>query len=163
MSTDEGRPRHGPGVAFALAQLGAFATDRFARRMTELGLTPAQAGLLRMLAVTPGRSQKDLAEALRMPPSRFVPFADELDSRGLIERRRNPADRRLHALYLTDAGTSLLGDVATAAMAHEQEICAGLSAAERAQLLGLLIRVADQQGLSRGVHPGYQNQSESVT
>src|SRR5882757_8010633 len=101
-----------PGVAFALAQIGAHASALFARRIAELELTAAQAGLLRMLAAAPGRSQKEIAADLGMPPSRFVPFADQLDERGLIERRKNPDDRRQHALYLTDAGRALLGEVA---------------------------------------------------
>jgi DNA-binding MarR family transcriptional regulator len=143
-------------VAFVLAQLGAYATDLFARRMNEVGLSPAQAGLLRMLAMAPGRSQKELARDLGMPPSRFVPFADELDERGLIERRKNPTDRRLHALYLTDAGRGLLGEVAKSGMAHEQQISEGLSAEEHDQLLALLLRIVGNQGLTTGVHPGYR-------
>jgi DNA-binding MarR family transcriptional regulator len=139
-----------------LAQLGAHATDLFARRMNQLGLSPAQAGLLRLLAAAPGRSQKELADDLGMPPSRFVPFADELDEKGLIERRKNPADRRLHAVYLTDAGRRMLGELAKAGMAHEQQICQGLTPGERDQLLALLLRVADHQGLAAGVHPGYR-------
>jgi DNA-binding MarR family transcriptional regulator len=143
-------------VAFALARLGAHATDLFARRMNALDLSPAQAGLLRMLAATPGRSQKQLAEDLGMPPSRFVPFADKLDDKGLIERRKNPADRRLHAVYLTDVGRRMLGEVAKAGMAHEQQICQGLTDGEHDQLLALLQRIADHQGLTAGVHPGYR-------
>jgi DNA-binding MarR family transcriptional regulator len=157
MSTNSPQRHHGTGVAFALAQLGAHATAQFARRMADLGLTPAQAGLLRLLAATPGRSQKELADDLGMPPTRFVPFADELDERGLIERRKNPADRRLHAVYLTEAGTALLGEIARAAMAHEQEICTGLSPGEREQLLDLLMRISDQQKLTAGIHPGYRH------
>jgi DNA-binding MarR family transcriptional regulator len=158
MSTSRGRPSgpSGPGVAFTLAQLGAHATDLFARRTSQLGLSPAQAGFLRMVATSPGRSQKELAGDLGMPPSRFVPFADELDQKGLIERRKNPDDRRLHALYLTDAGRRLLGEVAKAGMAHEQQMCAGLSPDEHDQLLDLLRRIAANQGLHDGVHPGYR-------
>jgi DNA-binding MarR family transcriptional regulator len=149
-------------VAFTLAQLGAYATGLFARRMNELDLSPAQAGLLRMLAAAPGRSQKELADDLGMPPSRFVPFADELDEKGLIERRKNPADRRLHALYLTDAGRRMLGEVAKAGLAHEQQICQGLSDDEHDQLLALLQRIAGHQGLTTGVHPGYRDASATT-
>src|SRR5437879_45157 len=158
MTTDHGR-RGGPptpGVAFALAQLGAHASTLFAQRIAALDLTAAQAGLLRMLAAAPGRSQKDIAADLGMPPSRFVPFADQLDERGLIERRKNPGDRRQHALYLTDAGRALLGELAKIGLAHEQQITRGLSADEHDQLLRLLLRIADEQGLVAGLHPGYR-------
>ncbi|MEV0667537.1 MarR family winged helix-turn-helix transcriptional regulator [Actinomadura luteofluorescens] len=144
------------GVAFLLAQLGAHAAGRFAERIAELDLTPPQAGLLRMLAAAPGRSQRELADELGMPPSRFVPFADELEERGLIERRRNPEDRRLYALYLTDTGFVLLARLAEASGAHEREICQALSENERRQVKALLERVAEQQGLGRGIHPGFR-------
>jgi len=147
-----------PGVAFALAQIGAHASALFARRIAELDLTAAQAGLLRMLAMVPGRNQKEIAADLGMPPSRFVPFADQLDERGLIERRKNPDDRRQHALYLTAEGRGLLGELAKAGAAHEQQITRGLSAEEHDQLLRLLHRIADEQGLTQGIHPGHREQ-----
>ncbi|MEO3830054.1 MarR family transcriptional regulator [Actinomadura sp. B10D3] len=156
MNDEEGRPPIPVGVAFLLAQLGAHATARFAERIAELDLTPPQAGLLRMLAGAPGRSQRELAGELGMPPSRFVPFADEMEERGLIERRRNPDDRRLYALYLTEKGLTLLGGLAEAGMAHEKEMCQALSDDEHRQVKELLERMAEQQGLSRGVHPGYR-------
>lgn len=162
MSTDASPPHrppepHSPGIAFALAQLGSHATALFAQRMAELDLTPAQAGLLRMLAATPGRSQRELAEDLRMPPSRFVPFIDELDERGLIERLKNPNDRRLHAVHLTDAGGAMLEEIAKAAAAHERQLCVGLSSEERKQTLELLNHIVKLQGLKVGTHPGYRS------
>ncbi|WP_405488517.1 MarR family winged helix-turn-helix transcriptional regulator [Streptomyces sp. NBC_00096] len=150
-------PRPPGGVAFLLAQLGAHAAERFAERVSALGLTPAQAGLLRLLARTPGRSQRELADVLGMPPSRFVAFADDLEARGLIERRRNPEDRRLYALFLSDAGTALLAGLREVATAHEQQVCEPLSAQERGQLAALLGRLAEAQGLTPGVHPGYRS------
>jgi DNA-binding MarR family transcriptional regulator len=145
------------GNAFLLAQIGAHATAGFASRIAGLGLTPAQAGLLRLVAWQPGQSQQVLARQIRTPPSRLVLLVDHLEERGLIERRRNRDDRRHHALYLTAAGGQFLktklGPIGTA---HEDDICAALTPAEREQLRGLLSRVAAQQGLIPGVHPGYQ-------
>jgi DNA-binding MarR family transcriptional regulator len=145
------------GAAFLLAQLGAHAAQLFAQRIAELDLTPAQAGLLRLLASTPGRSQRELADDLGMPASRFVPFADKLEERGLIERRRNTSDRRLYALHLTDQGLGLLAELRKAGAAHEQEICQALSPDEHHQLIDLLSRIAEQQQLTPGVHPGYRS------
>ncbi|MFD7027281.1 MarR family winged helix-turn-helix transcriptional regulator [Streptomyces sp. NPDC059917] len=164
-TTDDGGggPRPHGGVAFLLAQLGAHAAGRFAERVSALGLTPAQAGLLRLLARNPGRSQRELADVLGMPPSRFVAFADDLEARGLIERRRNPEDRRLYALFLGDAGTALLADLREVATAHEQQICEPLSAEEHEQLTALLGRLAAAQGLTPGVHPGYRSAQTART
>ncbi|MGF1430984.1 MarR family winged helix-turn-helix transcriptional regulator [Kitasatospora sp. LaBMicrA B282] len=157
MNPPEGASPAIGGAAFLLAQLGSHAAGLFADRIAGLGLTPAQAGLLRLLAFTPGRSQRELADDLGMPPSRFVPFADELEARGLIERRRNPTDRRLYALYLTDQGTALLAGLREAGMAHERQVCEALTPEEHGQLIGLLRRIAEQQELTPGVHPGYRS------
>ena len=46
------------GSAFLLAQVGAHAAQRFTERIGELDLTPAQVGLLRLVASRPGQSQQ---------------------------------------------------------------------------------------------------------
>jgi DNA-binding MarR family transcriptional regulator len=149
-------PPRRPGNAFLLAQLGSHAAGRFAERVRALSLTPAQAGLLRLIAWQPGQSQQQIARTLGTPPSRLVLLIDSLEERGLIERRRNPDDRRHHAVHLTGAGTAFMGQLASAGAAHEDDICDGLDPAERAQLRELLERIAVRQGLTAGVHPGYR-------
>jgi DNA-binding MarR family transcriptional regulator len=151
------------GVAFSLAQLGAHVTGRYRQRMAELDLTPAETGLLLRIARTPGQSQQALADALGTPPTRLVAMLDGLESRGAIERRRNPADRRFNAVYLTDDGEELRRAIARVATAHERDITAALDDNERAQLRGLLGRISDQQGLIPGVHPGYRNRPPAGT
>lgn len=145
------------GVAFLLAQLGQQATERFAARLAELDLVPPQAGILRVIATEPGRSQQALAERLQLFPSRMVAFIDELTERGLIERRRSTQDRRLNALFLTDKGKAVLEQVAAVGQAHEAEFTTGLTAGQRATLSELLGLIAAGQGLSPGIHPGYRS------
>lgn len=145
-----------PGAAFLITQLGTHAAGLFAQALAPLDLTPPQAGLLRVLAVDPGRSQRALADALGMPQNRFVAFVDALEERGLVERRKNPEDRRLHALYLTPKGLSLLAKVRDVGMAHERRLLQSLTEDEHRQLAALLRRIADQEGLHPGVHPGYR-------
>jgi DNA-binding MarR family transcriptional regulator len=149
------------GAAFLLAQLGAHASDRFAQRVQELGLTPPDVGLLRMIAGQPGRSQQSVALDLGVVPSRVVVLVDNLDHKGLVERRQGATDRRHHALHLTDDGQEVLTLMRSVANAHEEDICAALDEDERAQLTGLLRRIADQQGLTPGVHPGYRQLSSA--
>lgn len=140
-----GRPT---GTAFLLAQLGAHATGRFADRIAPLGLTPPQGGLLRVIAAEPGRSQHAVAEHLGIHPSRLVALVDDLKGGGLVERCRSTRDRRQHALHLTEHGHATLARLSRASAEHEAELCAALSGDERAQLAGLLRRVADQQDLT---------------
>lgn len=144
------------GVAFLLAQLGAHATARFAARVGELGLDPATVGLLRMIGRQPGRSQQSLAEELGVVRSRVVTLIDNLEQKGLVQRRRSAVDRRNHELHLTAEATRVLGRMREVGMAHEQEICAALSPAQRGQLKDLLETIAAQQGLAPGVHPGFR-------
>ncbi|WP_067885570.1 MarR family winged helix-turn-helix transcriptional regulator [Nocardia vaccinii] len=148
---EAGGGRASGGVGFLLAQVGAHAASHFAEGIAALDLSPHQASLLRLLVTGPGRSQRELAEALGMPPSRFVPLADTLEERGLIERRRSPRDRRLHAVHLTPAGRKLLSELSIAARANEDELCAALSSDERALLVALLSRIAVDQGLIPGI------------
>ena len=88
-----------PGSAFLLTQLGTYAAQEFAKRVAELDLTPPQAGLLRAISLEPGRSQQALARHLGTPATRLVALVDGLEQRGLVERRRNPDDRRLYAVH----------------------------------------------------------------
>jgi len=144
------------GLGFLLAQVGAHAAARFAERLEPLGLTPPQAGILRAVDLGDGLSQQALGERLGMFPSRLVQVLDELEQRGLIERRSNPADRRSHALYLTEPGREALGRIGPIAREHQDALCAALDESERAQLVDFLRRIAAEQQLTPGIHPGYR-------
>jgi hypothetical protein len=84
----------------------------------------------------------------------MVALVDELERGGLLERRPSPADRRAHALHLTGDGRRLLDRLMQVSAEHEAQLCAGLTDSERRQLNALLSRVAAEQGLPTGVHPG---------
>ncbi len=142
--------------AFLLAQLGAHAASQFAERLLVLQLTPPDVGILRLLRVVSGLSQQELAAKLQIHPSRLVAILDNLEKRGLVERRANPDDRRLYSLHLTKVGGELLEKIGKVAREHQDTLLTALSKEERNELTALLLRIADQQGLVRGVHPGYQ-------
>jgi DNA-binding MarR family transcriptional regulator len=149
-------PRPPISCAFLLAQIGAYAAGRFAERLAAVELQPQHAGVLRLIGMSGGLSQRRLGEMLGVFPSRTVALVDELETRGLVERRDEPADRRSYALHLTERGTQALRDIGRIAREHDEAVCAGLSAPEREQLKVLLTRVAADQGLTPGVHPGYR-------
>jgi DNA-binding MarR family transcriptional regulator len=144
------------GVAFLLAQLGHHAAQLFAERIAALELTPPHAGILRAIATNPGRSQQALSKQLGLLPSRVVAYVDELEDRGYVERRRNPADRRPHALYLTESGKQLMQKVSELAKEHERTLTAALNGQQRRTLNELLATLAQHEGLTPGVHPGYR-------
>jgi DNA-binding MarR family transcriptional regulator len=157
-SQEAGRKR--TDVAFLLAQLGAYAAERFGERAAALDFSRPQAGLLRLISREPGQSQQAIARRLGTPPSRLVALVDGLEQRGLIERRRNPGDRRNYALHLTAAGEQAMTGLSQVSLEHEQAIAAPLTPAERAQLSKLLGKLAAAHGLVPGIHPGYRNLSE---
>ena len=157
-SQEAGRKR--TDVAFLLAQLGAYAAERFGERAAALDFSRPQAGLLRLISREPGQSQQAVARRLGTPPSRLVALVDGLEERGLIERRRNPGDRRNYALHLTAAGERAMADLSQAALEHEHAVAAPLTQAERAQLSSLLAKLAAAHGLVPGVHPGYRDLPE---
>src|SRR3954463_8720112 len=97
-----------PRIAFLLSQLGAHVSERFAARCQELGLTPSQAAVLRLVGRTPGLSQRTLADRVGTVPSRIVMLIDGLEQRGLVSRTRSSTDRRNYELHLTAEGGTLL-------------------------------------------------------
>ena len=109
-----------------------------------------------MLGRSGGLSQRQLAVAIKIHPSRLVAILDELEDRGLLERQAHAKDRRLYALHLTRKGEATFERLRGIAQEHRTLICAGLSERECEQLTDLLQRIADQQGLAPGVHPGYR-------
>lgn len=142
------------GNAFLLSQIGSLAARRYAERISGLELVPAQTGLMWTMSVVPGLSQQALAARIGAAPSRLVELIDELQRRNLVERRRG-ADRRTYELHLTDEGRSMLDRVRTAAMDHDREFLHVLDDDDRQNLHRLLSRIADSQGLTPGVHPGF--------
>jgi DNA-binding MarR family transcriptional regulator len=143
-------------AGFLLAQLGTHAHRRFAERLAQLDLNPRHFGMLSHLAAAEGQSQQALSVALGIHRSAVVALVDDLEHRGLAERRRDPADRRAYTLYLTPMGRALLADLELIAEEHEAELLTALDASERSQLISLLQRVAESQGLAAGVHPNLE-------
>jgi len=146
----------GDNVAFLLSQLGHRSASVFADLIASVDLTPPHAGILRAIASEPGRSQQALSGQLGLLPSRVVAYVDELEDRGYVERRRNPYDRRLHALYLTASGKKIMSKLGELGRQHERLMTAGLDTEQRDTLRRLLSTVAERQGLTPHVHPGYR-------
>lgn len=142
--------------AFLLAQIGAHAATRFAERLATLQLSPPDAGILRLLRMSAGISQQALSVKLQIHPSRLVAILDNLEKRNLIERKPNPDDRRLYSLHLTNDGVEILERIGKVAREHQDALLAALNNDERGSLTALLQKIAGEQGLTPGVHPGYQ-------
>ena len=145
-----GRPAR---TAFLLAQVGAIASARFAERTREIGLSPSDAGVLRLVGRTPGLSQRSLADRLGAVPSRVVALIDSLEQRGMVGRVRSDTDRRNYELRLTPDGERVLRELRRVAERHEADLLAPLAPEQAAQLHALLAELARANGLDQDVHP----------
>lgn len=137
---------------------------RWSAQLEPLGVTPHQVRALRGVAEGAGGGigsgagaraasrpvadddagvrLRDLAERLRIAPRSATDVVDQLESRGLVERAADPADRRAVRIRLTDAGRGLLRRVHEARRTEAADFFAVLAPADRAELARLLARVA---------------------
>src|SRR3954469_11920860 len=91
-------------TGFLLGYLGEKSRRNFVSLLEPHGFHPREFGLLTVLAKRPGITQQELASLARVDPSSMVAVLDELERRGVAERRVDPDDRRRRAVYLTDEG-----------------------------------------------------------
>jgi DNA-binding MarR family transcriptional regulator len=129
-------------VSFLLARHGAITNLRLRDALAEIGYSPRQGSTLMQLAAEDGRmGQQALSESLGIDPSVLVGILNDLEGGGLVERRRDPADRRRHIVAITAKGRRALADVRQALSVVERDLFGDLDAAELATLRGLLDRV----------------------
>src|SRR4051795_12319501 len=136
-----GAPVHAR-AAYLLARVGRSQQVRFAERMRMLGLRPKHFAVLNAVALSDGASQQELGGRMGLDPSGLVGAIDELEGMGLVERRRDPADRRRYVLALTADGTATLRRARRLVSDGARELLDVLDDAEVDALVGLLGRVA---------------------
>ena len=88
-------------------------------------------------------SQRELAGAVGIQGATLTHHLNTMESAGLVTRRRDPANRRLHLVELTPAGDALFVRLRDAATAFDRRLRAGLTEAEVSQLGALLTRLRD--------------------
>src|ERR1700677_3577380 len=91
-----------------VARLLRVDADKRARQHT---MTRAQWGILIWLTRQPGISQKELAEFLEVEPITVARLIDRLEARGMVERRRDPRDRRIWRLHLLPPARDVLHEI----------------------------------------------------
>jgi DNA-binding MarR family transcriptional regulator len=137
-----GGPPLAARIAYLLGQIGRSQGLRLTERLAPLGLRPKHFALLNIVAAEEGSSQQKLGERLSLEPSGIVPTIDELEAQGLLERRRDPEDRRRYALYLTTEGHGKLTEARMAATARATELLTPLDEHELVVLEDMLTRIA---------------------
>jgi len=135
-----------------LSSLGYTVSRRFHEVLRPLELEPGEFALLRAISASEGEAQNALAERLHISPSWMVTIVDELEKRGLLERRPHARDRRVRNLHLTAAGKKLLKRAEKQAEQFDRQVAEQLDEAELRRLLDLLDRVAEGLELQPGAH-----------
>lgn len=121
----------------------------WARMEQELALTGhalnfSQFITLRELALNPGVvSVSDLARVAHLHPGAMTRLLDKLETRGLIERSTDPADRRALHINLTAAGQTMWSEIHDCGQRVHSAALHGLTDIEQAQLMRLLNQVRD--------------------
>lgn len=108
------------------------------RALAALGLGVKEFGALSVLVEEGPLSQQRLGERQGVDRTTMVAVVDELERRGLVERRRNPDDRRAYSLHPTSKGRRMLRQASEAAKRAEDEFLAPISAGDRRRLKQLL-------------------------
>lgn len=133
---------HLPGlVGYALRQAQLAVFRDFLRAFSRFNIRPVQYGILTVIERNPGLKQQHVCQAIGIRRANFVTLLDDLEHRGLARRGPSANDQRASALYLTEKGEALMGELRKANKDHEKRIGAGLSEEKRKLLIQLLNRV----------------------
>jgi DNA-binding MarR family transcriptional regulator len=112
--------------------------------LADQGLVSLEYAVLATLAEEPGIDQRRLAEAIGIDRNSASQMVDALAGRGLLQRDVDPEDRRARVLHLTEAGRARRDRTRPLLLAANARVLAPLAPAERETLLGLLLRVVEQ-------------------
>lgn len=93
---------------YDVARLMRTRFDRWARTY---GMTRAQGIILARLSRQPGMTQNEMAGLCEVEPITIGRLVDRLEARGLLERRLDPADRRIRRLHLLPAAEPILKEI----------------------------------------------------
>jgi DNA-binding MarR family transcriptional regulator len=126
---------------YLLKLLGMAARERSLGAFQPTGLSPQHYAVLSLLEEGSRETQATIADALGYDRSHLVGLLDELESKALIERRRDPGDRRRHLVSMTPAGKKTLGQLRAIAKRVEHEFLAPLGPDQRQTLHALLLEL----------------------
>jgi len=130
-------------TAFLLKRLGFAAKEQAMRAYEDSGLGPYHHAILVALDEDTHETQGSIADALGYDRGQLVGLLDELEERGLIERRRDPADRRRQIVNMTPAGKKALNRLRGIAQRLEDDLLSPLDPVEQRRLHELLLRLAE--------------------
>lgn len=126
---------------FLLHDVARLLRKNFNRRVQSLGMTQEQCRVILHLSRNEGVQQVALAELLEIKPITLARLLDKLEESALIERRRNPDDRRAFRLYLTPGAHAVLQNILAIGAATRADANKDISAADLQKLFSVLSRL----------------------
>jgi MarR family transcriptional regulator, lower aerobic nicotinate degradation pathway regulator len=136
--------------SYLASQLSKFGRRHLEAVLAEHDLTLIHHGVLAALADFGPQSQQQLADSLDFDKSHLVARIDHLQSRGLVTRTQDQADRRRNLIELTPAGHEMVDVLRPVAEESQQGFLQTLSPAEQENLISLLRRALDANDAARG-------------
>jgi DNA-binding MarR family transcriptional regulator len=127
---------------FLLKRLGFTAKQRSFDEYDAAGLSPYHHAILALLDEGAPETQAAIADALGYDRGTLVGLLDELEEQSLVERQRDPYDRRRHIVRITADGKRTLTHLRALAKRLEDDFLAPLDAEQRAAFHALLLELA---------------------
>ncbi|MDH4565237.1 winged helix-turn-helix transcriptional regulator [Pseudomonas sp. BN414] len=128
-------------LGFLVADVAKLMRRSFESHLRDKSLTLSQARTLVYLSKNQGCRQVDLADMLEIKPITLARLVDQLEQAGLVERRRDPCDRRAHLLFLRQQSGAELSTIAHVAEQTRIDALRNLSEDEAQALISALQRV----------------------
>jgi DNA-binding MarR family transcriptional regulator len=128
-------------TAHLLKRLGMEIKEAYREAFEAAGASPFHYSVLAVLEESPRETQATIADSLGYDRSWLVGLLDELEEKGLIERRRDAADRRRHVVTLLPAGKQQLAELRAVSKGVEDKFLASLEPEQRASLHELLLQL----------------------
>jgi DNA-binding MarR family transcriptional regulator len=132
-------------VGAIFAALGRASTQLITQATRPLGLKPRHLPALMALKTGP-MPQQALAAAVNTDPTQLVVLLNELETVGIISRRRDATNRRRHIVELTAIGEARRADAQTCVHDIEEHLLGGIDPADRAKLRRLLAHIMTNAG-----------------